>query len=70
MTSELRPAPREWLLLVVLSGIQFSQMVDFMVLMPLGTQLGTLSAESVPLAGVPTLNVRLALSTSEATSGR
>src|SRR5207253_2062467 len=33
------PAPREWLLLLVLSGIQFSQMVDFMVLMPLGTQL-------------------------------
>jgi len=29
----------EWLLLVVLSGIQFSQIVDFMVLMPLGTQL-------------------------------
>src|SRR6266853_248324 len=39
MTPELRPAPREWLLLLVLSGIQFSQMVDFMVLMPLGTQL-------------------------------
>src|SRR5260221_1622257 len=39
MTLELRPAPREWLLLLVLSGIQFSQMVDFMVLMPLGTQL-------------------------------
>src|SRR5881397_663811 len=39
MTSEPRPAPREWLLLLVLSGIQFSQMVDFMVLMPLGTQL-------------------------------
>ena len=35
----MRPAPREWLLLLVLSGIQFSQMVDFMVLMPLGTQL-------------------------------
>lgn len=33
------PAPREWLVLLVLSGIQFSQMVDFMVLMPLGTQL-------------------------------
>ncbi len=32
-------APREWLVLLVLSGIQFSQMVDFMVLMPLGTQL-------------------------------
>ena len=31
--------PREWLLLLVLSAIQFSQMVDFMVLMPLGTQL-------------------------------
>jgi len=30
---------REWLVLLVLSGIQFSQMVDFMVLMPLGTQL-------------------------------
>lgn len=30
---------REWLVLMVLSGIQFSQMVDFMVLMPLGTQL-------------------------------
>src|SRR5216684_1305892 len=39
MSSELRPAPREWLLLLVLSAIQFSQMVDFMVLMPLGTQL-------------------------------
>src|SRR6266852_277428 len=39
MTPELRPAPREWLLLLVLSAIQFSQMVDFMVLMPLGTQL-------------------------------
>jgi predicted MFS family arabinose efflux permease len=39
MTPEPRPAPREWLLLLVLSGIQFSQMVDFMVLMPLGTQL-------------------------------
>src|SRR5947209_13094392 len=39
MTSEPRPAPREWLLLLVLSGIQFSQMVDFIVLMPLGTQL-------------------------------
>jgi predicted MFS family arabinose efflux permease len=35
----MRSAPREWLLLLVLSGIQFSQMVDFMVLMPLGTQL-------------------------------
>jgi predicted MFS family arabinose efflux permease len=30
---------REWLMLLVLSGIQFSQIVDFMVLMPLGTQL-------------------------------
>lgn len=30
---------REWLVLLVLSGIQFSQMVDFMVLMPLGTRL-------------------------------
>jgi predicted MFS family arabinose efflux permease len=30
---------REWLVMLVLSGIQFSQMVDFMVLMPLGTQL-------------------------------
>ncbi|HUL92569.1 MAG TPA: MFS transporter [Burkholderiales bacterium] len=30
---------REWPVLLVLSGIQFSQMVDFMVLMPLGTQL-------------------------------
>src|SRR5258705_3919846 len=39
MSPEMRPAPREWLLLLVLSGIQFSQMVDFMVLMPLGTQL-------------------------------
>src|SRR5258708_9413439 len=39
MSSGARPAPREWLLLLVLSGIQFSQMVDFMVLMPLGTQL-------------------------------
>src|SRR5260221_4024842 len=39
MSPEWRPAPREWLLLLVLSGIQFSQMVDFMVLMPLGTQL-------------------------------
>ncbi|MGB5079860.1 MAG: MFS transporter [Burkholderiales bacterium] len=34
-----QPAPREWLLLLVLSGIQFSQIVDFIVLMPLGTQL-------------------------------
>jgi len=34
-----RETPREWLLLLVLSAIQFSQMVDFMVLMPLGTQL-------------------------------
>src|SRR6266699_929135 len=34
-----REMRREWLLLLVLSGIQFSQMVDFMVLMPLGTQL-------------------------------
>ncbi len=34
-----REMPREWLLLLVLSAIQFSQMVDFMVLMPLGTQL-------------------------------
>lgn len=34
-----REVRREWLLLLVLSGIQFSQMVDFMVLMPLGTQL-------------------------------
>jgi predicted MFS family arabinose efflux permease len=34
-----RKMPREWLLLLVLSAIQFSQMVDFMVLMPLGTQL-------------------------------
>jgi predicted MFS family arabinose efflux permease len=34
-----QPARREWVLLLVLSGIQFSQMVDFMVLMPLGTQL-------------------------------
>jgi predicted MFS family arabinose efflux permease len=33
------PARGEWVLLLVLSGIQFSQMVDFMVLMPLGTQL-------------------------------
>src|SRR6267154_1789544 len=39
MSPDMRPAPREWLLLLVLSGIQFSQMVDFMVLMPLGTQL-------------------------------
>jgi len=39
MTPASRPAPQEWLLLLVLSGIQFSQMVDFMVLMPLGTQL-------------------------------
>src|SRR5258708_5700570 len=39
MAPGTRPAPREWLLLLVLSGIQFSQMVDFMVLMPLGTQL-------------------------------
>jgi predicted MFS family arabinose efflux permease len=39
MTPEPVPARREWLLLLVLSGIQFSQMVDFMVLMPLGTQL-------------------------------
>src|SRR5438046_10692163 len=39
MSPEMRPAPREWLLLLVLSGIQFSQMVDFMVLMPLGTPL-------------------------------
>src|SRR2546430_11088589 len=39
MSPEMQPAPREWLLLLVLSGIQFSQMVDFMVLMPLGTQL-------------------------------
>jgi predicted MFS family arabinose efflux permease len=39
MTPGSRPAPREWLLLLVLSGIQFSQIVDFMVLMPLGTQL-------------------------------
>src|SRR5713101_3284104 len=39
MIPETRPAQREWLLLLVLSGIQFSQMVDFMVLMPLGTQL-------------------------------
>src|SRR5256885_8084625 len=39
MSPGVRPAPREWLLLLVLSGIQFSQMVDFMVLMPLGTQL-------------------------------
>jgi predicted MFS family arabinose efflux permease len=30
---------REWPVLLVLSGIQFSQIVDFMVLMPLGTQL-------------------------------
>ena len=30
---------REWPVLLVLSSIQFSQMVDFMVLMPLGTQL-------------------------------
>src|SRR5258708_17078046 len=34
-----REMRREWLLLLVLSGMQFSQMVDFMVLMPLGTQL-------------------------------
>jgi len=34
-----RPERREWLLLLALSGIQFSQIVDFMVLMPLGTQL-------------------------------
>jgi len=34
-----QPGRREWLVLLVLSGIQFSQMVDFMVLMPLGTQL-------------------------------
>jgi predicted MFS family arabinose efflux permease len=34
-----RERHREWLVLLVLSGIQFSQMVDFMVLMPLGTQL-------------------------------
>lgn len=34
-----RAERREWLLLLVLSGIQFSQIVDFMVLMPLGTQL-------------------------------
>jgi predicted MFS family arabinose efflux permease len=33
------PDRREWLMLLVLSGVQFSQMVDFMVLMPLGTQL-------------------------------
>src|SRR5207237_9514349 len=39
MSPEMQPAPREWLLLLVLSGIQFSQMVDFMVLMRLGTQL-------------------------------
>src|SRR5205809_5578785 len=39
MAPETGPAPREWLLLLVLSGVQFSQMVDFMVLMPLGTQL-------------------------------
>src|SRR5438046_5192878 len=39
MSPEMRLAPREWLLLLVLSGVQFSQMVDFMVLMPLGTQL-------------------------------
>jgi len=35
----LQAQRREWLVLLVLSGIQFSQMVDFMVLMPLGTQL-------------------------------
>ena len=34
-----RQEPREWLVLLALAGIQFSQMVDFMVLMPLGTQL-------------------------------
>ena len=34
-----RAERREWLMLLVLSGIQFSQIVDFMVLMPLGTQL-------------------------------
>src|ERR1700693_4976729 len=39
MTPGTRPEQPEWLLLLVLSGIQFSQMVDFMVLMPLGTQL-------------------------------
>jgi predicted MFS family arabinose efflux permease len=37
--SAAQAARREWLVLLVLSGIQFSQIVDFMVLMPLGTQL-------------------------------
>src|SRR5262249_33724584 len=37
--NSLQAQRREWLVLLVLSGIQFSQMVDFMVLMPLGTQL-------------------------------
>lgn len=34
-----RQERREWLVLLALSGVQFSQIVDFMVLMPLGTQL-------------------------------
>src|SRR2546430_14084356 len=37
MSPEMQPAPREWLLLLVLSGIQFSQVVVFMVRMPLVT---------------------------------
>ncbi len=34
-----RQESREWLVLLALAGVQFSQIVDFMVLMPLGTQL-------------------------------
>ena len=34
-----RPERREWPMLLVLSGGWFSRMVDFMMLMPLGTQL-------------------------------
>jgi len=38
MTSADKPVVREWAVLLVLCGVQFSHIVDFMVLMPLGPQ--------------------------------
>jgi hypothetical protein len=35
-SSSPRITLREWLLLVVLAGIQFTNIVDFMLIMPLG----------------------------------
>ena len=38
MNSSERPIVREWAILLVLSGVQISHILDFMILMPLGPQ--------------------------------